>query len=286
MGIVVLGGTGNLGKLVVGELERRGETVRACGRKDGDARDPEVVTKLSEGASALVNCAGASVALALGHGWRGYRAVDTPIGMAAIEAARRTGARLVYVAVAHAPELASCTYIDAHERVAAAMADLDGVVVRPTGLFSAYASLLPLARRGLLVDLGKGHTRTNPIDDGELATIVADAVRGDGPREIACGGPDVMTRREIFELVARSVGQKRVRGFPVWLARINAATLRLVHPRIGQFMQFACGLAEHGVIAPVMGTKRFADHIDSITNVVRGQEPDHAEQQARTAQGN
>ena len=286
MGIVVLGGTGNLGKLVADELSRRGETVRACGRKDGDARDPDVVTKLAEGAGAIVNCAGASVALALGRGWRGYRAVDTPIGMASIEAARKTGARLVYVAVAHAPELARCAYIDAHEKVAAAMRDLDGVVVRPTGLFSAYASLLPLARKGMLVDLGKGHTRTNPIDDGELATIIADAVRGDGPREITCGGPDVMTRREIFELVARSAGQKRVRGFPVWLARMNAAMLRLVHPRIGQFMQFACGLAKHGVVAPVMGTRRFADHLASIAGVARGERPDDAEHEARAAQGN
>ncbi|MBL9016787.1 MAG: sugar nucleotide-binding protein [Myxococcales bacterium] len=285
MGIVVLGGTGNLGALVADELRRRGETVRACGRRDGDARDPAVVAKLAAGASAIVNCAGASVALALGKGWRGYRAVDTPIGKAAIAAARATGVRLVYVAVAHAPELASCAYIDAHEQVAAAMRDLDGVVVRPTGLFSAYASLLPLARRGWLVDLGTGHTRTNPIDDGELAGIVADAVRGDGPREITCGGPDVMTRREIFELVARSAGQKRVRGFPVWLARINAAMLRLVHPRIGQFMQFACGLAEHGVIAPVLGTKRFADHLDSVANVARRQQPDDSEHQARAAQG-
>ena len=264
MGIVVLGGTGNLGTLVAGELTRRGETVKACGRRDGDARDPEVVTRLATGASAIIDCAGASVAMGLGRGWRGYRAVDTPIGMAAIEAAKRTGARLVYIGVAHAPELAYCTYIDAHERVAAAMGDIDGVVIRPTGLFSAYASLLPMAKRGLLVDLGRGHTRTNPIDDGDLATIIADAVHGDGPREIACGGPEVMTRRQIFELVGAAAGQKRVRGFPVWLARINAAMLRLVHPRIGQFMQFAVGLAEHGVVAPVMGTKRFGDHLTGI----------------------
>jgi hypothetical protein len=38
-----------------------------------------------------------------------------------------------------------------------------------------------------------------------------------------------------------------------------------VHPRIGQFMQFAVGLAEHGVVAPVMGTKRFGDHLAGIT---------------------
>jgi hypothetical protein len=243
---------------------RRGEQVRAMGRKDGDARDPDVVSRAAEGASAIVNCAGASVALGLGRGWRGYRAVDTPIGMAAIAAAKRTGARLVYVGVAHAPELAGCAYIDAHERVAAAMHDVEGAIVRPTGLFSAYASLLPMARRGILVDLGDGKTETNPIDDGELAAIVADCVRGDGPREVTCGGPEVMTRRQIFELVGAAGGQKRVRGFPVWIARANAAMLRLVHPRIGQFMQFAVGLARHGVVAPVMGTKRFADHLAGL----------------------
>ncbi|MBA3461499.1 MAG: sugar nucleotide-binding protein [Deltaproteobacteria bacterium] len=286
MAIVVLGGTGNLGTLVTAELSRRGETVRALGRKDGDARDPEVVARHAHGASAIVNCAGASVAMALGHGWRGYRAVDTPIGMASIEAARRTGARLVYVAVAHAPELASCTYIAAHEQVAAAMSDLDGVVIRPTGLFSAYASLLPLARKKLLIDIGTGHTRTNPIDDGEVAVIIADAVRADGPREVTCGGPDVMTRREIFEAVAASVGQKRVRGFPVWLAGMNAAMLRLVHPRIGQFMQFAVGLAKHGVIAPVMGTKRFADHLASVANVSAQEQRDEPEQAAHRSQSN
>ncbi len=261
MGIVVLGGTGNLGRRVADELTRRGESIRALGQRDGDARDPDVVARLCDGASAIIDCAGASVAMALGHGWRGYRSVDVPIGFAAIAAAERTGARLVYVAVAHPPELAYCTYIAAHEQVAAAMRDLDAVVIRPTGLFSAYASLLPLARNKLLVGIGDGLMRTNPIDDDDVAAIIADSVRGDGPREIACGGPDVMTRREIFEMVAAVAGQRTVRSLPVWLARFNASLLRLVHPRIGQFMQFAVGLAEHDVVAPVMGTRRFGDHL-------------------------
>lgn len=259
MAILVLGGTGTLGRLVVDELRRRGEAVRACGRADGDARDPTVVSRLAEGASVIVDCAGASVALGLGRGWRGYGAVDTPIGMAAIAAARRTGARLVYIGVAHAPVLAASAYVAAHERVVAAMDDIDGVVIRPTGLFSAYASLLPMARRGWLMDLGTGNARTNPIDDGDLAGIVADAVHGEGPREITCGGPDVLMRREIFALVARAGGQRHVRGVPVWLARVNGAVLRLVHPRIGQFVQFAAGLAVHDVIAPTRGTTRFVD---------------------------
>lgn len=262
MQVLVLGGTGGLGRLVCGELERRGLTARAAGRRDGDARDPAVVTKLAAGASAIIDCAGASVALGLGHGWRGYRAVDTRIGLAAVEAAKRTGARLVYISVASAPALAHCAYIDAHERVVAAMAELDGVIVRPTGFFSAYASLLPMARRGLLFDLGDGRARTNPIDERDLATIIAECVRGDGAREISAGGPEVMTRREIIERVGAASGRRvKVRSVPVWLARANSLVLRALHPRIGQFLQFAAGLAEHDVIAPALGTRRFGDYL-------------------------
>jgi uncharacterized protein YbjT (DUF2867 family) len=262
MHAIVLGGTGGLGKLVCAELERNGIRARGVGRRDGDARDPEVVTRLAAGARAIVNCAGASVALGLGHGWRGYRAVDTPIGLAAISAARQTGARLVYVAVHHPPALAGCAYVDAHERVVAAMSDLDAVIVRPTGFFSAYAALLSLARRGILVDVGDGRARTNPIDERDLAAIVAESVTGEGPREIAAGGPEVLARRAIFEIVAAASGRRvRILGMPVWLARASGAALRLVHPRMGQFTQFAAGLARHDVIAPALGTYRLADYL-------------------------
>lgn len=264
MRAIVLGGTGGLGKLVCAELQRRGFSTRGLGRRDGDARDPDVVSRLADGADAIVNCAGASVALGLGQGWRGYRAVDTPIGLAAVEAARRTGARLVYVGVHHRPETAGCTYVDAHERVFAAMREVDGVIVRATGFYSAFASLMPLARRGMLVDIGDGSVRTNPIDETDLAAIVADAVTGDGPREISAGGPEVMTRREIFETVARASGRNvKIRGMPVWLARASAAMLRVVHPRIGQFVQFATLLARHDLIAPSLGTRRLADYLST-----------------------
>jgi len=209
----------------------------------------------------IVNCAGASVAMALGHGWRGYRAVDVPIGLGAVAHARATGARLVYVAVHHPPALRGCAYVDAHEQVAAAMSDVDGAVVRATGFFSAFASLVPLVRRGLPVDVGDGRARTNPICERDLAEIVVDvALGGDGPRDVAAGGPEVLARREIYDLVAAAAG-RRVRSVPLWLARPGSALLSLLHPRIGQFARFAAGLARHDVIAPALGTTRLADYL-------------------------
>lgn len=264
MDVVVLGGTGGLGRLVAEELTRRGDRVRALGRKDGDARDPEVVKRLCDGAGAIVNCAGAAVGF--GKGWRGYGGVDTPIGLATVAAAKSTGARLVYTAVFAPPSLRGCTYIEAHERVVDAMTDVDGVVVRPLGFFSAFASLLPLAKRGLLFDIGDGKARTNPIDERDLATIVAEATRGQEPREVSCGGPDVMTREDLFLRVGRLARPDiKLRRLPVWLARINATLAYPASPRLAQFMRFVVLLAQHDAIAPALGTRRFADYCAELT---------------------
>src|SRR5687768_10863082 len=264
MDVLVMGGGGSLGRLVCQQLTLRGHRAIPIGRRDGDLRDPAVIARA--GAKLIINCAGASVAMALGRGWRGYRAVDVPIGLAAIEAAKRTQARLVYVSVHHTAALRHTAYVDAHERVAEAMRDVDGAVVRPTGFFSAITNaFLPMAKRGFLLDIGDGHPRTNPISDHDLAEIVADvALGGDGPRDVSVGGPEVMTRREMIETIGAAAGRRvRTIGVPVWLMRANAALFRLVHPRMGQFTQFVCGLAQHEVIAPALGTTRLSDYLQS-----------------------
>jgi uncharacterized protein YbjT (DUF2867 family) len=252
MEAIVLGARGTLGKLVCAELAARGHRAIAQRRDEAIAR-----------ADVIVNCAGASTALALGRGWRGFRAVDVPIGLRAVEAARRDGARLVYVAAHHQQALRGCAYVAAHERVAEAMADVDGCVVRATGFYAAFADLLGFARRGWLFDVGAGRTRTNPICERDLATIVVDAALGTA-REISAGGPEVMTRAELFAQVA-AAAHRRVRTVrvPVWLARTGGLAMRALHPRIGQFAQFATLLARYDSIAPALGTTRLTDYLAS-----------------------
>ncbi len=265
MDVLVIGGGGALGRLVCGQLTVRGHRAIAMGRRDGDLRDPTVIAR--SGAPLIINCAGASVQMGLGFGWRGYRAVDVPIGRAAIEAAQRTRARLVYISTHHAPSMRSTPYVDAHERVAAAMKDVDGAVVRPTGFFSAITgAFLPMARFGRMFDVGSGTARTNPICERDLAEIVVDvALGGDGPRDVTVGGPEIMTRREMLERVAEAAGHRaKISAVPVGLAKLNAALLGLVHPRMGQFVKFAVGLAQHDIIAPACGTTKLADYVASL----------------------
>ncbi|HEY5944151.1 MAG TPA: NAD-dependent epimerase/dehydratase family protein [Kofleriaceae bacterium] len=265
MDALVIGGGGALGRLVCRQLVGRGHHAIALGRRDGDLRDPSLIART--GAPLIINCAGASVQIGLGYGWRGYRAVDVPIGLAAIEAARRTGARLIYISAHHPAAMRDTPYIAAHERVAAAMGDVEGAVVRPTGFFSAITSaFLPMAKRGRMFDVGSGRARTNPISEHDLAEIVVDiALGGDGPRDVAVGGPEVMSRREMLERVAAAAGcRAKVTGMPLALCKLNAALLRAVHPRMGQFVQFVCQLAQHDVIAPACGTTKLADYVAAL----------------------
>jgi uncharacterized protein YbjT (DUF2867 family) len=260
MDVVVIGGGGGLGRLISDQLKGRGHTTTAIGRRNFGELDRMQVP-------VVINCAGASVALGLGHGWRGYRAVDVPIGLRAVAAAKRMRAKLVYIGVHHTEPLRECAYVDAHERVADAMRDIDGCVVRATGFYSAYASLLPMAKRGFVPDIGRGSPRTNPICERDLAEIVVDvALGGDGPRDVSAGGPEVMTRREIIEAVAaRARRCVRIAAMPIWMMAASSLMMRALHPRIGQFMQFAVGLAKHDVIAPSLGTTKLGDYLDGFT---------------------
>ncbi|MEO8549693.1 MAG: hypothetical protein ABI678_06960 [Kofleriaceae bacterium] len=257
METVVMGANGTLGRLVAAGLAERGHHVTAIAR--AEARDPVAIGRTVP--RVIVDCAGASTLLALGKGWRGYRAVDTPIGLAAVEAAKRCDARLVYVGTHFASEMRATPYVDAHERVVTAMREIDGCVVRATGFFSVFLSFLPMARRGFMLDIGRGQARTNPIDERDLADLVIGAALDDGPRELAAGGPEIMHRREIYERVAAMVDRRvRIVGMPRWLAQAGSLGMRGLHPRIGQFAAFACGLAKYDVIAPVLGTRRFDDY--------------------------
>lgn len=258
MDVLVVGAGGGLGRLVRAQLAARGHRVIAHRRGEPFAR-----------AGVVVHCGGASVAMSLGKGWRGYRAVDVPLGLAVAAHARQTGARMVYVAVHHPPALRGCAYVDAHEQVAAAMREVDGAVVRATGFFSAFASLVPMVRAGLPADVGDGRARTNPICETDLAEIVVDVALGDdGPRDVSAGGPEVLSRGEIYGLIGEAA-RRRARRLPLWLAKPGAALLSLVHPRIGQFARFAVGLAQHDVIAPALGTTRLRDYLQSEVVVAR-----------------
>lgn len=278
--LAVAGGTGALGRRVVDRALAHGHGIRLLTRDAGripanwrgrvtpivgDARDASAAAELVRGADVVFSCAGASVMMERGRGWRGYRAVDTPLNTALVDAAAAAGRpRFVYVSVFHTPEMRRLAYIDAHERVVERItaAGLPYGIVRPTGFYSAItASYVPMAKKGTLPEIGDGSSRTNPIGDDDLADICMDAIASEKPMlTIDAGGPDVVTRHEIAEMAFAAAGtEPRFRRVPPWLARLGSAFLRPLYPRIGQFAAFIATISTSDLIAPGHGRERLTD---------------------------
>lgn len=275
--VLLAGASGMLGRRIAGALRRRGLRVRAFVRsaealarsgasadevvEDGSAsaRTPEA----TRGVAAVISCLGASVQPTLGRGWRGFMAVDARLNLGLIDAAEAAGVgRFVYVSVLHTPEMRRLAYVEAHERVAARLRGgrLAGVVLRPTGFFSALEAYLEMARRGPIPLFGDGSARSNPIHDEDLAEACVAALEGP-PGVRTAGGPDVLTRRELAAMACEAVSvAPRFREVPAALVRAAGALLRPFHPRLGQLMQFYAAVTTTDLVAEAVGRRRLVDY--------------------------
>lgn len=279
--ILLAGATGALGREVGALLAARGKTVRALTRDKArgtgfaevhaaDALDAQALTGAAEGADTVFSCLGASVQPEPKFGRLSYTQLytqlDTPANLNLIAEAKRAGVkRFVYVSVFHLPQMRDIKYIRAHEAVVDALGSsgLDSVIIRPTGFFSALASLLPLAKGRAPLFAG-GTTKSNPIHDGDLALVCADAIEG-SEREVAAGGPEVLTRKEMFELAFAALGRPpKFMPAPLWGLKLGVAMMRPFQPRLSELMEFLGSLSEHDAVAPVRGTRTLGAYFKSL----------------------
>lgn len=276
--VLVAGASGALGREVVRALAGRGHEVVGLTRRAGalqglpaseivaDAMDGDALRAAVDGVERVFSCLGAPVAPTLTPR-KTYSKVDTPANGNLIRAARDAGAeRFVYVGVAGSDDLAGLDYVDAHVAVEGALASsgLDYAVLRPTGFFSAFAEILPLAGKGPVPMFGDGGARSNPISDSDLAALCADAIDGafGGVREV--GGPEVLTRREIADMAREAVGQPpKVRRVPSWLARGMAWPLWLMSPRMAHILRFYVAVGEQDCVAEACGEQRLGPFLTS-----------------------
>jgi uncharacterized protein YbjT (DUF2867 family) len=276
--IVVAGATGALGRRVATRLLDRGVPVRVLARDPvrlgpladraqihrGDALDPSTLRGVCEGAAALFSSVGASVQPGLGGGRAGYLAVDVPANLNLLAQAQRADVpRVVYVAQLLLPAARATAYVQAHEAVVDRLrtSRFDWCALRPTGFHSAFVSMLDLAARGMVPVFGPGTARTNPIADDDLAALAVEQLLAATPiaqRELDCGGPDVLSRREIAQLACTTAGRGRVLHLPEALAAGMVVLARPVSPRMSDLLRFVLAVGSSDAIAPVRGATPLA----------------------------
>jgi uncharacterized protein YbjT (DUF2867 family) len=257
--VLVLGGSGFIGRHLVAALARRGILVTVPTRRrekakhlftlptvevvEADIGAPGVLARLARGKDAVVNLVG------ILHGRRGrpdergpnnygpdFAYAHVEIAQAAMSACRTAGVkRLLHVSAAGAAAGAPSEYLRSKgmgEQAVLAADDLDVTVFRPSVVFGPEDQFLNrfafLAKLALVLAIPSPEARFQPVYVGDVAQAIVAAL--DDPetrgRRYELGGPREYTLRELVAFTCHAIHRRRlIIGMPGWAAWLQALVL-------------------------------------------------------------
>ncbi|MEO6398426.1 MAG: SDR family oxidoreductase [Tepidiformaceae bacterium] len=250
--ILVVGGTGTLGKRLTELLAGDGHAVRVLSRRPaaagpastkveyvgGDVRDRAAVSRAMEGVTTVVSAMHGF----LGTGHAGPRGIDAEGNAILVEAAVAAGVQhfvLVSVQGASATndlELSRMKYVAEQNLQASA---LSWTVVRPTAFMETWAQIVgePLVRKGKALIFGRGVNPINFVSATDVARLIELAIGDPAMRGevIEFGGPENLTFVQLATIVANVTGKETsMRHIPLPVMRAAALILRPIKPAIAR----------------------------------------------------
>ncbi|MFE7317703.1 SDR family oxidoreductase [Streptomyces sp. NPDC057555] len=225
--LLVTGGTGTLGRAVVGRLLAGGHDVRSLSRHPHtgtgpthprsyavDLRDGTGLAEAVAGVDTVVHCASAPTG-------------DAEAAGRLIAAARRAGVRhLVYISIVGVDRIPLGYYRAklAVERLVAE-SGIGWTVLRTTQFHDLLLGMVKAGARSPVVPVPSG-IRFQPVDAGEVADRLAELALTEPAGRVAdMGGPEVLTADEVVRATLAAGGRRRLL-LPVWLPGGTAAALR------------------------------------------------------------
>lgn len=256
--VTVFGGSGFIGRYAVRKLAKQGWRVRVAVRRPNEAmflrtagdvgqvetiqaniRDDASTERAIAGSDAVVNLVG----------------ILFPSGKQTFDAVQRDGAeriarfcaahgieRLVHISAIGASAESGVAYQRTKAEAEAAVLRHvpTATILRPSLVFGLedefFNRFAGMARLSPVLPLIGGDTRFQPVYVGDVAEAVVGALDSAAARGqvFELGGPEVVTMREIFDLVMEETGRNRfVLPVPGWLARIQAAIFELPNRLFG-----------------------------------------------------
>jgi NADH dehydrogenase len=248
--VLVLGGSGFVGRHVVARLAGAGRRVVVPTRRrenarhlillptvdvvDADIHDPATLARLASGASAVVNLVG----ILNETGRQTFARAHTELTRSVVAACRSAGVRrLLQMSALNADPAGPSRYQRSKGEAEAAVvaSGLDWTIFRPSVIFGPEDQFLNLFASVLRVvpvmALAGAGTRFQPVHVGDVAHCVVHALGDDATIRQAyplCG-PDVYTLRELVAFVGRVTGHERpIVALPPALGRLQARLLEWV----------------------------------------------------------
>ena len=250
--VTVFGGSGFIGRYVVGALAQRGFRVRVGVRQphlahhlqplgtvgqimpvQANVRHPDSLASACSGADAVINLVG----ILANTGAQKFDAVHAEGAAAAARAARDAGARrFIQISAIGADPHSNSEYArsKAEGEVLAGEAFAGAIVVRPSIVFgpedSFFNRFAAMARISPALPLiGGGHTRFQPVYAGDVADGIAQllTLEAAAGRTYEFGGPEIYTFRELMEFTLSTIQRRRLLIPVPWaVARLQGAVLQ------------------------------------------------------------
>ncbi len=252
--VTVFGGSGFIGRHLIGRLARQGWIVRVAVRRPSRAgflkpmgdvgqitpirapiQDRIAVDSAVAGADAVINLVG----VLYERGAQTFDAVHALGAQAVATAAAAAGvAHLVQISALGADLQGPADYARSKGAGEAAVraAFPSAVILRPSvvfgpedGFFNRFAMLARLSP--VLPLIGGGGTRFQPVYVGDVADAIATSLDGSAcaGRTFELGGPHVYTFKELMELLLRQIHRRRLLvPWPFALAELQAVFFEML----------------------------------------------------------
>ena len=248
--VTVFGGSGFLGRHVVRALAKRDYRIRVGVRRPELAGHLQPLGKVGQIHAVQANLrypASVEAAMRDSHvainlvgiltegGAQRFDAVQAQGAAAVARAASAVGARMVQVSAIGADENSPSRYARAKAAGEKAVQNTtpSAVIFRPSLVFGPEDlftnRFAALARMSPVVPLIGGDTRMQPVYVGDVATAIAEATDGKAKASATyeLGGPEVLTMREIIEIILATIERKRILlPVPFGLAKLQALMLQ------------------------------------------------------------
>lgn len=119
---------------------------------------------------------------------------------------------------------------------------------------------LQMAKKGRGYVFGTGQERINPIHGRDLAEICVQAATG-SEKQVAVGGPDILTHREILTMAFRTLDKAvKITGIPIWMRNVVLTVLRLfTSVKTHGPLEFFMTVLAMDMVAPTHGGHHLGD---------------------------
>lgn len=247
--VLVLGGSGFVGRYLVNLLVARGYGVLVPARRrdrakhlillptcdvvEANIHDDATLARLAAGQDAVINLVG------ILHGTpQDFEDAHAQLARRVVAACKQAGiTRLVHMSALGASEQGPSAYQRSKGRAEAAVrgSGLTWTIFRPSVIFGPEDRFLnlfaKLARFAPVLPVGGANARFQPVWVEDVATAFANALDNEATygQTYELAGPQVYTLRELVEYAARAAGHPRmVLAMPDGLAQLQARFMELL----------------------------------------------------------